>query len=137
MLHIKSVIVAGACAILLLFLAAHNARGSAATPGAPLPPATPQPASFAQCRACHSVDQGGKSGIGPNLFAIGGKIAGTKPGYAYSPAMKGSRKRWDHANLDAYLKDPKGLVPGTKMTVPGVSDARKRKELVDYLMALK
>ncbi|QDX28367.1 c-type cytochrome [Sphingomonas suaedae] len=114
----------------LVGLAAHAATGS------PAPAATQPPAAFAQCKACHSVDPGGKSGIGPNLFAVGGKIAGTKPGYAYSPAMKASRKRWDRANLDAYLANPKGLVPGTKMMTPGVSDAKKRKELVDYLMAL-
>lgn len=56
--------------------------------------------------------------------------AANPPGYTYSPAMKGSRKRWDRANL----ANPKGL--GTKMMTPGVSDAKKRKELVDHLMAL-
>lgn len=134
MLRIKTALVASAIVTPLLALAAHAAGASAPTPKAPA--AAQQPAAFAQCKACHSVDSGGKSGIGPNLFAVGGKIAGTKPGYTYSPAMKASRKRWDRANLDAYLANPKGLVPGTKMMTPGVSDAKKRKELVDYLMAL-
>ncbi|MFL9839607.1 c-type cytochrome [Sphingomonas sp. ST-64] len=132
--RIKSIFVAGAIATPLLALGAHAAGGS--PPPATAPAAAQQPAAFAQCKACHSVDAGGKSGVGPNLFAVGGKIAGTKPGYTYSPAMKASRKRWDRANLDAYLANPKAVVPGTKMMVPGVSDAQKRKELVDYLMAL-
>ncbi len=95
------------------------------------------PVAFAQCKACHSVDAAGRSGVGPNLHGVGGTVAGTKPGYVYSPAMKASRKRWDRAGLDAYLGDPKGVVPGTKMMVPGVSDAGKRKQIVDYLLALK
>lgn len=134
MLRIKSAIVASAIMAPLLGLAAHAAGGSPAIANAPI--TAQPPAAFAQCKACHSVDPAGKSGVGPNLFAVGGKIAGTKPGYAYSPAMKASRKRWDRANLDAYLANPRGLVPGTKMMTPGVSDAKKRKELVDYLLAL-
>lgn len=136
MRYIKSAIVAGACAVPLLFLSSHGARGNSVAVSAPSP-AIVQPAAFAQCKTCHSVDRGGKPGIGPNLFAIGDKVAGTKPGYVYSRAMRGSRKRWDRANLDAYLKDPRGLIPGTKMMAPGVTDARKRKEIVDYLMVLK
>lgn len=134
MLRIKSAVIATAVMAPLLGWAAHAAIGSPAPANAPA--AAQPPAAFAQCKACHSVNSGGKSGIGPNLFAVGGKIAGTKPGYTYSPAMKASRKRWDRATLDAYLANPKGLVPGTKMMTPGISDAKKRKELVDYLMAL-
>lgn len=134
MLRTESAIVATALLAPLLGLAAHAAGGTRVPPNAPV--AAQQPAAFAQCKGCHSVESGGKSGVGPNLFAVGGKIAGTKPGYSYSAAMKASRKRWDRATLDAYLASPKTVVPGTKMMTPGISDAKKRKELVDYLMAL-
>lgn len=100
-------------------------------------PASGQPAAFAQCKACHSVERGGKSRIGPNLFGVVGAAAGAKPGYAYSPAMAASGMRWDRANLDAYLSDPRGFLPGTKMMAPGIKDAKKRKAVVDYLATLK
>lgn len=134
MLRITSASVATAVLAPLLGLAAHAASGSPTTANAPV--VAQPPVAFAQCKACHSVDAGGKPGVGPNLFAVGGKIAGTKPGYAYSTAMKASRKRWDRGTLDAFLANPKGLIPGTKMMTPGISDAKKRKELVDYLMTL-
>ncbi len=97
--------------------------------------AVPPPA-FAQCKACHSVDPNGKSGVGPNLYGVAGKAAGARPGYSYSPAMKSARKRWDRATLDAFIKDPKVVVPGTKMPALGVEDAQRRKQIVDYLLAL-
>jgi cytochrome c len=107
---------------------------SAASGSAPAP--VQAPPAFAQCKACHSVDPGGKAGLGPNLHGVGGKIAGTKAGFSFSPAMKSARKRWDRANLDAFIKDPQALVPGTKMMSPGVTDPQKRKQIVDYLLAL-
>lgn len=95
------------------------------------------PPAFAQCRACHSVVKNSPSGVGPNLFGVSGAPAAAKPGYAYSPAMKASKIRWDRARMDAYLANPKGLVPGTKMMSPPVRDAARRKEIIDYLEKLK
>jgi cytochrome c len=118
-----------------LLLAAHNARGE--MPGAPDAQAVSPPASFGQCKACHSVAKGGPSGVGPNLFGVVGAAAAAKPGFAYSPAMKAAKIRWDRARLDAYLGDPKGVVPGTRMTIPGIKDPARRKEIIDYLAGLK
>lgn len=118
-----------------LLLAAHSAS-SAPPAGLNVQAAPPLPA-FAQCKACHSVNKTGASGVGPNLFGTVGAPAGAKPGYAYSPAMKMSKIRWDRAKLDAYLANPKGVVPGTKMAIPGVTDAEKRKQIIDYLATLK
>ena len=122
---------ASAFALLSTALVAHGETPSAA------PADAAPPASFAQCRACHTVAKGGTAGMGPNLFGTFGGPAAVKPGYAYSPAMKASRIRWDRAKLDAYLADPKALVPGTKMAIPGVKDAAARKAIVDYLATLK
>jgi cytochrome c len=115
-------------------LAAYAARG---VPYAEAVEAAQPPTSFAQCKACHSVAKGGPAGVGPNLFGILGAPAGARASYAYSPAMKASKIRWDRAKLDAYLTDPKVVVPGTKMAIPGVKDAAKRKEILDYLATLK
>ena len=93
------------------------------------------PAAFAQCKACHSTEPG-KMMIGPSLAGIAGKQAGSVPGFAYSGAMKASGLTWDAATLDKYLADPKGVVPGTKMAFVGLKDEAKRKEVVDYVLAL-
>jgi cytochrome c len=117
-----------------LLSAAFVAHG--ATPAA-TPADTAPPAAFAQCRGCHTVTKGGASGVGPNLFGTFDAPAGSKPGYAYSPAMKGARIRWDKGKLDAYLASPRALVPGTKMAIPGVKNPAQREAIVAYLATLK
>ena len=129
--HIKSPIVAAMAAMPFLALAGHGLSSMASAQPAPQPPA-----AFAQCKVCHSVDRGGKSGIGPNLVGVAGTMAGARPGYSYSPAMTASRIRWDRAKLDAFLNDPRGVVPGTKMAFGGVAQPAKRKAIIDYLKTL-
>lgn len=120
-------------ALLLIVASAHGAGRSPA----PMPPAVAPPPAFATCSACHSTAKGAPNGVGPNLFGVVGAAAGTRPGYPYSPAMKGSNIRWTRAKLDAYLADPKSVVPGTKMMIPGIKDAAKRGEIIGYLETLK
>jgi len=93
-----------------------------------------EPASFAQCKACHSIEPG-KNGIGPSLAGIYGDKAGAVPGFDFSDAMKNSGLTWNQANLDRFLADPRGVVPGTKMGFGGLKDAAKRQEIIDYLRA--
>ena len=97
--------------------------------------AAAKPAEFAQCSACHSTDPG-KNGIGPSLAHVYGRKAGSVAGFDYSDAMKKSGLTWNKANLDRFLTDPKGVVPGTKMTFPGLKDAAKRQAMIDYLKSL-
>jgi cytochrome c len=59
------------------------------------------------------------------------------PGYNYSPALKGRQGGWDAAGLNAFLKSPRGYVPGTYMTFPGISSDRDRQDVVAYLEGLK
>ena len=110
------------------------AAGIAAGEATPIPAATP-PAAFFQCRSCHSVEPG-KNGIGPTLAGIWGDKAGVVPGFEFSEAMKNSGLTWNQANLDRYLTDPRGVVPGTKMAFGGVKDAGKRQEIINYLKTL-
>lgn len=95
-----------------------------------------KPAVFAQCAACHSVEKG-KHGIGPSLAGVYGTKSGDIPGYAFSDAMKNANLTWDDATLDQYLTAPMKMVPGTKMTFAGLTDAAKRKEVIEYLKTLK
>jgi len=96
-----------------------------------------RPAAFAQCAACHTIAKDAPNGLGPNLWAVAGTKAGDIKGYEFSPALKASGLTWDEATLDKWLENPRALVPGTKMSFAGISDAAKRKELVTWLMAQK
>lgn len=107
--------------------------GAAATTAAA---ADGKPATFAQCAACHSTEKG-KMGIGPSLAGVYGTKSGEIPGYAFSDAMKAANLTWDDATLDKYLTAPMKVVPGTKMTFAGLTDAAKRKEVIEYLKTLK
>lgn len=94
------------------------------------------PAAFGQCAACHALAPG-RHGIGPSLFGVYGTKAGDIPGYNFSPQLKASGLTWDDATLDKWLAGPMQLVPGTKMTYGGMSDAAKRETLIAYLKTLK
>ena len=97
----------------------------------------PRPASFALCTACHKTAAGEKSIIGPNLWAVGGRKAGARPDFRYSPAMAKSKISWTRQDLAAFLAAPQAKVPGTKMAFAGQRDPKKVKELVDYLWSLR
>jgi cytochrome c len=89
-----------------------------------------------QCKACHTVEKGGPSPIGPNLFGVVGRKAGTLDGYSYSEPMKKSGITWDDAALGDYLKDPKAKVPGGKMAFAGLRQAAQLGDVIAYLKKL-
>ena len=93
------------------------------------------PAAFSQCRSCHSIEPG-RQMIGPSLAGIFGTRAGDVAGYNFSPAMQKADIVWDEATLDAYIKAPREVVPGTKMTYPGLKNDERRAEVVAYLKSL-
>ncbi len=90
-------------------------------------------ATFKKCASCHTVNQGGANGIGPNLWATLGKPLGSHAGFAYSDAVKGKGGNWDWASMDAWLKNPKAFAAGTKMSFAGIGDAAERANLLVYL----
>jgi cytochrome c len=98
---------------------------------------TPPPPTFAQCAICHAVTADAPKKIGPTLAGVAGKPAATRPGIAYSPALKAAKINWTDDKLDQYLAQPAKTVPGTKMAFAGVSDAKKRADLVAYLKTLR
>ena len=92
---------------------------------------------FAKCAACHTVNQGGANGIGPNLWGtVGEAIAVGKAGFAFSDALKSKGGEWSFDNLDHWLKSPREFAPGTKMTCAGLSNPADRAILIAWLQGL-
>lgn len=89
-------------------------------------------AAFAQCKACHSLEEG-KPGIGPSLHKVIGRAAGSVAGYQYSPAMKSSGLTWSEEQIFAYIEKPQAIVPATKMSFAGYPDPQKRADLIAWL----
>jgi cytochrome c len=92
---------------------------------------------FNRCYICHSNTKGASSRMGPNLFGVVGRKAGTFPGFAYSGAMKSAGFVWTVPKLDAYLADPQKVVPGNNMPMAGMSDSQQRADIAAYLATLK
>jgi cytochrome c2 len=88
------------------------------------------------CSACHT-DKPNKHKIGPSLFGVIGRHAGSAPGFDYSEAMKGASLTWNDETLNRYLADPKSVVPGNKMPYTGVKNEERRKDVIAYLHTLQ
>ena len=97
-----------------------------------------QAAFVRQCAICHTIDKGGDNRLGPNLFGIVGKRAGTVPGFKYTNAFRNTATfEWSEGLLGPWIALPAVMVPGTSMGVfPGVSD-RDKDDIVAYVAAQK
>ncbi|MGC4250405.1 MAG: cytochrome c family protein [Sphingobium sp.] len=89
---------------------------------------------FAKCAACHTINQGGANGIGPNLYATVGEAIGQgKGGFAFSDPLKSKGGNWTFEALDHWLTSPREFAPGTKMTFAGLGNPVDRANLIAWM----
>ena len=113
----------GAALALAASLSAASAAGDA----------TEGEAKFRVCRVCHQIGESAKNFVGPELNGVVGRKAGTVEGYRYSDANQKSGLTWDEATLTKYLRNPREIVPGTKMAFPGLGADADIADVIAYL----
>ncbi len=96
-------------------------------------------AQIKKCTACHTFDNGGRNGVGPNQWAIYGSDFAHKTDFAYSDALKAlhGKKKWGEQELSAFLEAPRKYIPGNKMSFAGIKNPQDRANLIAYLKTLK
>jgi len=92
---------------------------------------------FQRCTICHRAEKDGGNGLGPNLFGVVGRNAGTAKDFAYSAAMKNSGITWTPDKLTAYITHPAQVVPGNRMAFAGIANQQQVGDVVAYLATLK
>ena len=88
---------------------------------------------FKKCAACHSIAKGGGNKIGPALWGVMGREAGSVSDYKYSKAMAGHGKPWSFEEMNGFLIKPKAWIKGTKMTFVGLKSEKDRAAIILYM----
>jgi cytochrome c len=125
--------------------------GGAAAPAAPAAPAIEpvgpllaaanaqngQTIAQRQCASCHSFNQGGRNGVGPNLWGVVGGPHAHAEGFNYSAVLAGMRdKPWDYEELNKFIAAPRAYAPGTRMAFNGIASVNQRADVIAYLRSL-
>ncbi|BAT58173.1 cytochrome c-552 [Variibacter gotjawalensis] len=85
------------------------------------------------CQTCHTFNKGEPNKVGPNLYGVVGEKKGEGRGFNFSAAMKGKGGEWTFEDLDKFLQNPRGFVPGTNMSYAGMARGGQRADLIAFL----
>ena len=88
---------------------------------------------FKKCAACHSIAEDGRNKIGPALWGVLGRPAGSVPDYKYSKAMAAHGTNWSFEEMNNFLIKPKDWIKGTKMSFVGLKNAKERAAVILYM----
>ena len=88
---------------------------------------------FKKCAACHSIAKEGGNKIGPALWGVLGRQAGSISDYKYSKAMATHGKSWSFEEMNGFLIKPKDWIKGTKMTFVGLKKETERAAVILYM----
>jgi len=88
---------------------------------------------FKKCAACHSISEGGGNKIGPALWGVLGKKAGSVSDYKYSKAIIAYGKSWTFEEMNGFLTKPKDWIKGTKMSFAGLKNPKERAAVILYM----
>ncbi|MBR0652967.1 cytochrome c family protein [Roseomonas terrae] len=89
------------------------------------------------CASCHSFNEGGRTGVGPNLYGIVGAHHAHVEGFNYSPAMRSlADKPWTYEELNAWIHNPRAYLPGNRMAYAGMGSTQQRANLIAYLRSI-
>jgi cytochrome c len=89
--------------------------------------------AFGKCVPCHAIGPDAENKVGPELNGLDGRHSGSVPNYSYSEANKNSGIVWSETTFRDYIKDPKAMIPGTKMTFFGIKNPQEISDLWAYI----
>jgi cytochrome c len=88
---------------------------------------------FRRCQSCHTLNDGGRHTVGPNLHGVMGRDAARAERFSYSSSLIEAGLVWDVATLDAWLENPREMVPGNRMSFVGLRDADDRRDVIAHV----